>query len=123
MRFASDAASEGPATRLWYETVPLVDRAALIAALEAEDLLVSEWMDDAGASYDPHVHEHEEVRVVLEGSMVVIVDGREHRLAAGDRIDLAPGQPHSARVGEDGVRYLAGSLRTGFGGRSVPDVR
>ena len=110
-RFASESASEGPATRLWYETVSDVDRVALIAALEAEDLLVTEWTDDAGASYEPHVHEHEEVRVVLEGSMVVIADGREHRLKAGDRIDLASGQLHSARVGENGVRYLAGSLR------------
>jgi quercetin dioxygenase-like cupin family protein len=88
-----------------------VDRAALIAALEAEALLVTEWTDDAGVSYEPHAHEHGEVRVVLEGSMTVVADGRAHHLAAGGRIDLAPGQLHSACVGDRGVRYLAGSRR------------
>ena len=89
-----------------------VDRNALIAALEAEDLRVTEWTDDAGTSYAPHAHEHIEVRVVLEGSMTIMADGHTHHLRPGDRIDLAPGQLHSARIGEGGVRYLAGSLRT-----------
>jgi quercetin dioxygenase-like cupin family protein len=88
-----------------------VDRAALIAALEAEALHVTEWTDDAGASYAPHAHAHGEVRIVLEGSMTVVADGREHHLGAGDRIDLSPGQLHSASVGDSGVRYLAGSRR------------
>ncbi len=103
--------SDGPDTRLWYETVSHVDRAALIAALEAEDLLVTEWTDDAGASYAPHTHAHAEVRVVVEGSITIVAGGREHLLRAGDRIDLAPGQVHSATIGDAGVRYLAGSLR------------
>lgn len=89
----------------------VVDRVALIAALEAEALFVTEWTDDAGASYPPHKHDQDEVRIVLDGSMTIVADGREHVLAAGDRIDLAPGQVHSATVGDDGVRYLAGSRR------------
>jgi quercetin dioxygenase-like cupin family protein len=92
--------------------VPDVDRTALIAALEAEELFVTEWTDDAGASYEPHAHTHVEVRVVLEGSMTIVADGREHHLGTGDRIDLAPGQLHSAKIGDRGVRYLAGSNRS-----------
>jgi quercetin dioxygenase-like cupin family protein len=87
------------------------EREAVIAALEAEGLLVTEWWDDPGASYEAHVHPHAEVRVVLEGSMTIVVDGRTRDLRPGDRIDLAPGQEHAAVVGADGVRYLAGSGR------------
>jgi quercetin dioxygenase-like cupin family protein len=91
--------------------VPDVDRIALIAALEDEGLLVTEWTDDAGASYEPHTHEQLEVRVVIEGSMTIVAGGRELVLRPGDRIDIAPRQPHAAHVGPEGVRYLAGSLR------------
>lgn len=91
--------------------MPDVDRAALIAALEAEDLLVTEWTDDPGASYAAHAHEHLEIRVVLEGSMTIVTDGTPHVLRAGDRIDLPAGREHSASVGAEGVRYLAGSDR------------
>ena len=88
-----------------------VDRAALIAALEDEGLLVTEWTDDAGAAYEPHTHDHLEVRVVLEGSMAIVAGGHERILGPGDRIDIERRQPHTARVGPDGVRYLAGSSR------------
>jgi quercetin dioxygenase-like cupin family protein len=91
--------------------VSVIDRAALIATLESEDLFVTEWRDDPDASYAPHAHAHLEVRVVLEGSMTIVVDGREQDLCVGDRIDLLPGQLHAARVGAAGVRYLAGSRR------------
>ena len=87
------------------------ERRTAIATLEAEGLLVTEWQDEPNASYETHVHPHLEVRVVLEGSMTVAVDGRALNLRPGDRIDLAPGKEHSAVVGADGVRYLAGSAR------------
>ena len=92
-----------------------VDRAALIASLEAEGLFVTEWRDEAGKAYGPHVHEHLEVRVVLDGSMTIEALGQKHVLGAGDRIDIAAGQQHAARVGPDGVVYLAGSSRTTVG--------
>ena len=74
---------------------------------------MTEWSDDGGTFYPPHAHPHREVRVVLEGSMTVVVDGRARILGSGQRIDLAPGQMHEARIGADGVRYLAASERVG----------
>jgi hypothetical protein len=43
--------------------------------------------------------------------MSITVDGREHVLHSGDRVDIGPGQLHAARVGPDGVHYIAGSAR------------
>jgi quercetin dioxygenase-like cupin family protein len=88
-----------------------VDRDDAIASLEAEGLVVTEWSDDAHTSYDEHSHPEREVRIVLDGSMTVRTQGREHLLRPGDRIDLAAGQRHEAEVGPDGVRYLAGTSR------------
>ena len=84
-----------------------MDRDGWIAALEAEGLFVTEWTDEPGTVYDTHVHNTDEVRVVLEGSMSVDCDERTIDLGPGDRLDIAAGRPHSARIGPQGVRYLA----------------
>jgi quercetin dioxygenase-like cupin family protein len=88
-----------------------LDGAQLVAALRADGFDVTEWTDDAGATYDEHTHEHGEVRIVLAGAMTIIAGGVEHHLGPHDRIDLAPREPHAAQVHDDGVRYLAGSRR------------
>lgn len=87
-------------------------RAGAIAALDAEGLEVTEWHDDAGATYEEHHHPFAETRIVLVGTMTFVVDGHEHVLGPEDRIDLAPGEPHAAQVGPDGVHYLAGTKRS-----------
>lgn len=89
------------------------DRRALIAALESEGLSITEWTDDAGVAYPAHAHPYREVRIVLEGSMTMVVDGRRCVLHPGARIDLAADEVHEAAVGPDGVRYLAGTDRPG----------
>jgi quercetin dioxygenase-like cupin family protein len=86
-------------------------REQAIAALRAEGLDVTEWTDEPGATYEEHSHARAEVRFVLEGTMTIVASGMGHELGPGDRIDLAPGEPHAARVGPAGVRYLAATAR------------
>lgn len=86
-----------------------VDKGAVVRALESEGLTVTEWVDDANATYAPHRHPHREVRVVLEGAMTISCGGEDFELRAGDRLDLEGDEEHSARVHDSGVRYLAGS--------------
>ena len=89
----------------------MTERAAAIEALEIEGLSVTEWHDVAGARYATHSHAQREVRIVLDGSMTINVDGTDHELGPGDLLDIAPNTPHSAVVGPRGVHYLAGSNR------------
>lgn len=87
------------------------ERRAAVRALEREGLYVLEWTDTAGVTYPEHAHDDREVRIVLRGSMTVGSAARTVRLRAGDRLDLEPGEPHWARVGPDGVTYLAGTAQ------------
>lgn len=91
---------------------PAASRALTLAELEAEGLTVVEWTDPPDADYADHAHTGREVRVVLEGSMRMTAGGRAYELGRGDRIDLEPGEMHAMRVGENGVRYLAGTERS-----------
>jgi quercetin dioxygenase-like cupin family protein len=88
-----------------------VDKQALVGELQADGLHVTEWTDPAGVSYAEHTHVHREARVVLAGEMTFVVGTREVVLREGDRIDLAAGEPHAARVGPAGATYLAGTGR------------
>lgn len=72
---------------------------------------MTEWSDEPHTTYPEHAHSGREVRVVLEGAMTIVVDGTEYTLGLGERLDLEPGREHSAVIGSDGCRYLAGSDR------------
>jgi quercetin dioxygenase-like cupin family protein len=90
----------------------------LLARLAAEGLVASPWSNGPGDRYAAHAHGYDKVLVVARGSIIFRVPGRgDHRLAAGDRLELPAGTEHAADVGEDGVTCLeahlpAGSLAT-----------
>jgi quercetin dioxygenase-like cupin family protein len=84
----------------------VTDRAGLIAALEAEGRSLIEWYDEPHTHYTEHAHPTDEVLVILEGSMSMRVEGTDHDLGPGDRIELPGGAMHTATVGEHGARYL-----------------
>jgi quercetin dioxygenase-like cupin family protein len=87
------------------------DKSRVVDELQADGFLVTEWSDAADSSYEPHVHGRREVRVVLAGELTIVAGSNTFVLRPGNRLDLAPGEVHSARVGPAGVTYLAGSAR------------
>ncbi len=89
----------------------MLERERAIADLESEGLLVTEWRDDPGTSYELHTHARREVRIVLAGAMTVRTGGVTRKLGPGDRLDIAPNEPHEAVIGPDGVHYLSGAER------------
>jgi mannose-6-phosphate isomerase-like protein (cupin superfamily) len=56
--------------------------------------------DIAEDAADLHEHRHaqEEVWNVVSGEIVLVIDGKEHRLEAGDAAIVPPDVTHSARV-------------------------
>ena len=65
---------------------------------------VSVWANGPGDTYTIHTHSYKKVLCCLEGSIVFHTDRGDIALKEGDRMVLEPGTPHSATVGQEGVR-------------------
>jgi quercetin dioxygenase-like cupin family protein len=67
-------------------------------------------------THAPHTHPHQEIIVLIEGTLEVFVDGRTEKVEAGSVIFYEPNKPHSLRnIGTTSCRYYVVELR----GRSV----
>ena len=64
-----------------------------------------------------HVHSREdETFVVLEGALMVQVEGANHRVPTGGTVLLPRGLPHAYRIDSDRARFLALGTPGGFDG-------
>ncbi len=86
------------------------DEASLRTTLQREGYSVFAWSDRAGATYEPHVHDHDESIWICAGEMTFGVDGDDFSLRAGDRLMLPLGTVHTAVAGSEGASYLVGQL-------------
>lgn len=64
--------------------------------------------DQANFEYPDHDHPVDTAYVVLRGNMVVRLNGKEHAVREGDRLDIAKNVVHWARMGEQGCKFLVG---------------
>jgi len=63
-------------------------------------------------THPPHTHEHEEIIIVVEGTVKVFMDGRTETVEAGSVIFYGPNRPHSLRnAGTTPCRYYVIELR------------
>ncbi|CAN5910468.1 hypothetical protein BH23ACT10_BH23ACT10_27980 [soil metagenome] len=62
------------------------------------------WSNGADEHYAAHTHAYHKVLFCVAGSIVFHVDGENHLLASGDRLDIEPDTEHSASVGPQGVQ-------------------
>lgn len=80
------------------------------AASEDLNATVLSW--EPGAGPPEHVNDERDVLlVVVEGSLVVTLDGEERRLDAGEALIVEKGRRRAFSAGRDGVRYVAAHLR------------
>jgi quercetin dioxygenase-like cupin family protein len=85
-----------------------------IWGLESDDLNATLLAWPAGEATPAHVNaERDVLLVVLDGSGVVTVEGRESRLRAGQACVVRKGRRRSVEAGPDGIRYLSVHRRRG----------
>ena len=53
-----------------------------------------------------HSHPHEQLGYVVEGEIIMIIDGAEHRMPPGTAYVIPGGVEHSGRGGLDGCRVV-----------------
>jgi quercetin dioxygenase-like cupin family protein len=76
--------------------------------LEAHETVLGPGVE----THPPHTHEHEEIIIVVEGSVEVSVDGRKETAETGSVIYYAPNRPHNLRnAGTVPCRYYVIELR------------
>ena len=80
------AAAEGLELAPGVRMRPLFGDGAMLNLLEFEP----------GARVPVHDHPHEQLGYVVEGELVLEIDGVEHRLRPGDGYRIAGGTPHAA---------------------------
>jgi quercetin dioxygenase-like cupin family protein len=87
---------------VWHELVPgvrmqpLFGDAAMLNMIELEP----------GAVVEEHSHPHEQLGLVVDGVLVLTIDGTEHRLPAGHGYQIPGGVAHAARAEGGPCRVL-----------------
>ncbi len=64
--------------------------------------------DPPDFEYPQHDHPVDTAYVVLNGEMMVRMDGTEYSLKAGERLDIRKYVAHFARMGKQGCEFLVG---------------
>ncbi len=71
-------------------------------------LVIYEYDDPPNEEFPDHIHEGEELAVIISGSLEVKMDGVDYFLKAGDEIVFPAKMIHSAKVGPNGCVYVVG---------------
>jgi quercetin dioxygenase-like cupin family protein len=90
------AAAEGLELAPGVRMRPLFGDGAMLNLLEFEPR----------ATVAPHAHPHEQLGLLLEGSLVLAIEGVEHRLEPGDAYQIEGGVEHAAWTADEGCRVL-----------------
>ncbi len=86
-----------------------MEKESLVQKLKDEGFAhVYEWTDGPNTEYPEHKHKGKVAFYVLEGSIVMNIDGVHKGLHVGDRVDVPVGVSHTAKVGGGGCTFLVG---------------
>lgn len=69
---------------------------------------VAQHKDPPNFEYPEHSHPVDTSYVVLQGNMVVQMEGQEQVVGEGQRLDIGKQVVHWARVGAEGCTFLIG---------------
>lgn len=69
---------------------------------------VYEWTDSAGTQYPQHLHKGKVCFYITQGSIHMMVNGKETTVHEGERFDVPVNTPHTAKVGDDGCKFIVG---------------
>ena len=86
----------------WHELVPGVRMQPLFGDAVMLNMLELE----PGAVVEEHSHPHEQLGLVVEGVLVLRIDGVEHRLEVGHAYRVPGGVPHAAWAEDGPCRVL-----------------
>ena len=69
---------------------------------------IYEWTDEPNTEYPEHSHKGKVTFYIVDGTILMNVDGIHISLRKGDKYDVPVGIPHTAKVGIDGCSFIVG---------------
>ena len=94
-----------PTVARWSDEAPPTSK-LLETIMRGEGLTPRWWSNGPGEEYASHEHGYHKVLYCAQGSITFATPDGKYELSPGDRLELPAGIPHSAVVGEDGVKCL-----------------
>jgi len=86
-----------------------MDEKAAKKKLEKEGFTSVYVHEDApGKFYKEHAHATLTAHIIVKGEMCLTTPRGPTIYKEGDRVDIPPGEPHSAQMGPEGCRYVIG---------------
>lgn len=76
--------------------------------LKKEFSHVYEWTDEPNTIYEEHAHKGKVCFYVVEGSILMNIDGVHSTIKKGERLDVPVDHPHTAKVGTEGCTFIVG---------------
>jgi quercetin dioxygenase-like cupin family protein len=68
------------------------------AFVHGENMTVTNWDVEAGATFPEHSHPHEQISIVVSGEFELTLDGETDVLKPGRIAVIPPDTPHSGRA-------------------------
>lgn len=85
---------------------PVVEGVTAAQVLHGERLHAQHVRLDPDGEVDTHSHPHEQITFATVGTTVMVIDGEEHELSAGDAVHIPGAVRHSARNETDEATEL-----------------
>ncbi len=66
------------------------------------------WEDTPNTNYDTHFHRTDTKIIILDGEMILTLNGETKKLKVGDEVEIEKNEKHSAKIGKKRCKYLVG---------------
>lgn len=75
--------------------------------VDGASMTMTRYSFKPGGRFPHHVHEQEQMTMVVAGRLTFLVDGVDHVLEVGSLVVIPSGVPHSAEAGPEGAEVVS----------------
>lgn len=75
--------------------------------VDGSSMTLTRYSFQPGGGFPHHVHDQEQITMVVAGRLTFVAEGVDHVLEQGSVIVIPSGLPHSAEAGPDGAEVVS----------------
>lgn len=85
-----------------------MEKEEIIQELKKEFAHIYEWTDSPNTEYPKHAHKGKVSFYVVDGSIVMNIEGVNKTVTKGERMNVPVGHFHTGKVGSGGCTFIVG---------------